>query len=487
MSRPKTFDAERPGEAPLLLKADEVAKMLGLGRTKVYEMMASGKLPVVRIGTAVRVRGVLQPIRQKVLHRLPLDSHGQPKLLLPQNLFQLLLHLTTGFTIHVLANPLSVAVSDVHDTSEAAILAFVNAPFTPPTPTFLRLLFPRFHDFSLPPGQARQTVACRPMTCAKRLRRSLRVLPNPLEQPLARKPRLRPKSFVSYKQLTEQHLVPTIGKIELAKLTPQDVQELLNEIVKKGLSARTAQYVRAVLRRALNQALKWGLVARNVAALVDPPRIVRHEVQPFAVEEIKELLGLFEQNRLGALYLLALTHGLRQGEALGLRWEDVDLKKKELRVRQTLQWVDGEWQFVEPKTKQSRRGFALTEQIVKALRKHRKVQLEERLLAGGDWKEYGLVFTTRSGKPLDGVNVTRDFKRLLKRGKLPMRRFHDLRHTTASLLLYQKVHPRVVMDLLGHSEIRVTMDLYSHVAPVLQREAADEMDALLKTVKARRK
>jgi integrase len=301
------------------------------------------------------------------------------------------------------------------------------------------------------------------------------------------KPRLRPKSFVSYKQLTEHHLVPTIGKIELAKLTPQDVQELLNEMVKKGLSARTAQYVRAVLRRALNQALKWGLVARNVAALVDPPRILRHEVQPFAVEEIKKLLGLFEQNRLGALYLLALTHGLRQGEALGLRWEDVDLKKKELRVRQTLQWVDGEWQFVEPKTKQSRRGFALTEQIVKALRKHRKAQLEERLLAGGEWNEYGLVFTTRTGKPLDGVNVTRDFKRLLKRGKLPVRRFHDLRHTTASLLLYQKVHPRVVMDLLGHSEIRVTMDLYSHVAPVLQREAADEMDALLRTVKARRK
>jgi len=108
-------------------------------------------------------------------------------------------------------------------------------------------------------------------------------------------------------------------------------------------------------------------------------------------------------------------------------------------------------------------------------------------LAGADWKEYGLVFTTRTGKPLDGVNVTRDFKRLLKWGKLPTRRFHDLRHTTASLLLFQKVHPRVVMDLLGHSEIRVTMDLYSHVAPVLQREAADEMDALLKTVKARRK
>jgi integrase len=151
-----------------------------------------------------------------------------------------------------------------------------------------------------------------------------------------------------------------------------------------------------------------------------------------------------------------------------------------------LQWVKGKPEFREPKTKQSRRTIALGESVVRALRNHRKVQLEQRLLAGADWQENGLVFATRTGRPLDGVNVTKDFKRLLKNSGLPPRRFHDLRHTTASLLLHQKVQPRVVADLLGHSEIRVTMDLYSHVAPVMRREAADEMDALLKAAKARR-
>jgi integrase len=296
------------------------------------------------------------------------------------------------------------------------------------------------------------------------------------------KGRVRPKTFVSYRQLTNNHLIPAIGKIDLSKLSPQHVEEMLNDVVAKGLSPRTAQYVRAVLRRALGRALKWGLVARNVAALVDPPRTVRPEVEPFTVEEMPKLLSAFEGERLGALFLLALTHGLRQGEALGLKWAEVDLAEKTLRVRHALQWVDGKPEFVETKTKQSKRVIALSDRVVKALKAHRKAQLEARMKAGDRWTDQGLVFTTRTGAPLDGINVTRYFKRMLKNAELPIRRFHDLRHTTASLLLYQKVHPRVVMDLLGHSEIRVTMDLYSHVAPALQREAADQMDALLDAV-----
>ena len=135
----------------------------------------------------------------------------------------------------------------------------------------------------------------------------------------------------------------------------------------------------------------------------------------------------------------------------------------------------------------SRRTFALSADTAKRLKQHRKAQLEDRLLAGGSWEDHGLVFTTHTGRPLDGINVTRDFKRMLKKAQLPIRRFHDLRHTAASFLLYQKVPPRVVMELLGHSGIRVTMDLYSHVAPVLQREAADQMDVLLRRAKASKK
>jgi len=298
---------------------------------------------------------------------------------------------------------------------------------------------------------------------------------------------VRPKTFKSYEHLVTYHVIPSLGKIELTKLSPQHLQDFFSDRLEKGLSARTVQYIRAVLRRALNQALQWGLVARNVATLVTGPRVVRRSVQPFTVDEVPKLLRGLESERLGALYLLTLSHGLRQGEALGLRWCDVDLKAKTLTVSQSLQWVDGEPHFVEPKTRQSRRTIALSGAAVKTLLQHRKRQLQERLLAGGDWQNSGLVFSTRTGRPLDGLNVTRDFQRMLKKAGLPVRRFHDLRHTTASLLLYQNVHPRVVADLLGHSEIRVTMDLYSHVAPALRREAADEMDALLKTAKARGK
>jgi integrase len=212
--------------------------------------------------------------------------------------------------------------------------------------------------------------------------------------------------------------------------------------------------------------------------------VVTKEVEPFAVAQISRLLGAFEGERLGALYLLALSHGLRQGEALGLKWEDVDLKAKTLRVRHALQWVEGKPQLVETKTKQSKRQVALTDRVLTSLRTHRQVQLEDRLRAGGAWEEHGLVFSTQRGRPLDGTNVLRDFKRMLKKAALPGRRFHDLRHTTASLLMHQNVHPRVVMDLLGHSEFRVTMDLYSHVGPVLQRGAAEQMDILLNTAEA---
>jgi integrase len=245
------------------------------------------------------------------------------------------------------------------------------------------------------------------------------------------KPSVRHKTYVSYKQLLTKHVIPVIGQRELTKLTPQHVQEMLNDIHRDGLSARTVQYVRAVLRRALNQALKWGLVHRNVAALTDSPHVIRKDVEPFSVAEIPKLLAAFEGVRQGTLYLLALSHGLRQGEALGLLWDHVDLKAKTLRVKHSLQWVEKEARFVEPKTKHSRRQIALSERVGKALKKHRKTQLEDRLRAGGDWQENGLVFTTRTGRPLDGVNVTRDFKRMLKSAKLPIRRFHDLRHTTA--------------------------------------------------------
>lgn len=295
------------------------------------------------------------------------------------------------------------------------------------------------------------------------------------------KPTVRPKTYHSYQQLVRLHLKPALGHHQLAKLDPQHVQALINAKLAEGLSPRTVQYLHAVLRRALGQALKWNLVPRNVARLVDPPRVERPEMLALTPEQARRFLDAVGDDRLGALYSVAVALGLRQSEILGLRWEDVDFEQRTLRVRVQLLRIDGAKRLVEPKTRQSRRTLPLPATIVAGLRAHRSRQLQERLLAGARWEGNGwdLVFTTTRGGPLDARHLVRAFKDHLVRAGLPDIRFHDLRHSCASLLVAQGLHPRVVMEILGHSTITLTMNTYSHVMPALQREAADMMDNLL--------
>jgi integrase len=208
-------------------------------------------------------------------------------------------------------------------------------------------------------------------------------------------------------------------------------------------------------------------------------QVRRPEVKPFTPDEARLFLEVIRGDRLEALYSVALAVGLRQGEALGLRWGDIDLNSGTLRVRSALQWLYGKPHFVEPKTERSRRSIALPRVAIDALRPHRTRQFEERLIAGSSWQEHGLVFATTVGSPIHPRNLVRHFHRTLEKAGLPKKRFHDLRHTCASLLLAQGVQPRVVMEILGHSQISLTMDTYSHVIPALTREAANHMDAIL--------
>ena len=294
------------------------------------------------------------------------------------------------------------------------------------------------------------------------------------------KPSVRPSTFRGYEGKVRTHILPGLGQVRLVKLTPQRLEAFLNEKRGAGLSPQTVQHLRAILRAALSDAVKWGLVPRNVAALVDGPRVPHHDIQPLSPHEARRLLDAVAPHRLGALFSVALAVGLWQGEALGLRWEDTDLDAGTLTVRKTLQRIDGAFEIVEPKTVRSRRTVALPSAAVDALRTHRARQMEERLMAGSEWKDdRGLVFTTATGRPLQGTNVTRTFQQLLARAGLRRQRFHDLRHSCASLLLAQGVHPRVVMETLGHSQIGLTMNTYSHVLPPLQREAAARMDEVL--------
>lgn len=256
----------------------------------------------------------------------------------------------------------------------------------------------------------------------------------------------------------------------------------MNRKLKSGLSPRTVQYIHAVIRRALVQARKWQLVPHNVAKLVDPPRARRHEVVPLTPEQARAFLEAAKGERLEALYTVAEALGLRRSEALGLQWQDIDFEAETLRVRFSLQRIEGKLQLVEPKSAKSKRTIAMPKATIRALREHKKRQLEEKMLVGPEWHETGFVFTSIIGTPLEPDNIGRWFKPLLKKAGLPNIRFHDLRHTAASLLLVQGVQPRVVMETLGHSQIALTMNTYSHVMPVLIREAAARMDEILESI-----
>ena len=290
---------------------------------------------------------------------------------------------------------------------------------------------------------------------------------------------VRARTHESYKTTVERHIIPMLGRHDLAKLTAQHVNTLLKTKAAEGLSATTVKYIRTILRVALNQAVKWDLVPRNVIAAVPVPRIERHEVRAMTPDEARRFLDAIRGNRLEALYTVALALGLRQGEALGLHWADVDLDTGTLRVRWSLQRIAKTLQLVAPKTEHSKRTITIPPPAVAALRAHRVRQMEERLRAGAAWQDTGLVFTTPIGTPLDKANLGKRFKAVLKQVGLPSMRFHDLRHCCASLLLAQNVHPKVVQEILGHSQISMTLDLYSHVLPAAKSDAADLMGRLL--------
>lgn len=293
------------------------------------------------------------------------------------------------------------------------------------------------------------------------------------------KRRVRYSTHDSYARMVRDHIKPELGRIQLAKLSAPQVESFLNVKLMGGLSPRTVQYLHAILRSALTQATKWGLVPRNVVKLVDAPRPNRPEVQPLSPAQALQFLAAVRGHRLEALYSVALAVGLRQGEALALEWKDVDLERSTLTVRATLQRVDGKLVRLEPKTARSRRTVHLPGVAVEALRQHRERQAEERQLAGTRWVERGLVFPSTIGTPQDARNVVRHFHQTLDLLGFPRQRYHDLRHTCASLLLAQGVHARTVMEVLGHSQISLTMDTYSHLMPSVMRDAATRMDAVL--------
>jgi integrase len=297
---------------------------------------------------------------------------------------------------------------------------------------------------------------------------------------------VRPKTYVQYKQIVMGHIVPVFGRIKLKDLRPDQIQSLYNNKLKMGASNRTVRMIHSVLHVSLAQALKMGLIGRNPADAVTRPKLIRKEMKTLTDIQVQTLLLAVRGNRYEDLYLLAVTSGLREGELLGLMWTDLDWITRHLSIQRQLQRLPNQGLvFTEPKSASGRRVIVLGSSTIEKLREHYQRQRLERLAAGERWVENDLMFPSTIGTPTDWRNVVRDFKAILRASKLPNIRFHDLRHTAATLMLQQGIHPKVVQERLGHSQISLTLDTYSHVLPNMQEEAAEKIDELILPVAVR--
>jgi integrase len=279
--------------------------------------------------------------------------------------------------------------------------------------------------------------------------------------------------------------VPAFGSLRLEQLTPQIVQRWLVQHKTAHGARRRITLAHATLRSALSEAKRLQLVSLNVAQLVKVPKPTARPITPLDVDQARTFLAAADAHRLGSLFSVALACGLRLGEATGLRWEDINLTSGEVRIRQQLQRVGKQLVLQALKTEKSRRTLMLPQVLLDRVRSHRTRQLEERLKTGAAWVDTGLVFTTlarqpgyRSGAGLHPRNVLRTFHRLLAKAALPRVRFHDLRHSAASLLIAEGVPLVEVSLLLGHSELRTTSDLYGHLQQQTASRAALRMNAM---------
>jgi integrase len=301
----------------------------------------------------------------------------------------------------------------------------------------------------------------------------------------SQKQSVRPRTYERYEEVVRLHIVPSLGTHQLQKLSPQQVQSLYAQRLAAGYSPTTVHHIHNVLHKALKAAVRWDLLARNVCELVDPPRKAHFEGQALTVAQSRRLLAATHGHRLEALFHLELATGLRRGEIMGLKWQDINFEKGELRVQRILSRVPSKmpgkgYVEAEVKTAKSRRKIMLAPFAVEALKQHRERQGRERTKTGDAWEDHDYVFCTLLGTHL---NPTRDILNLLKafltKAELPDIRFHDLRHSVASLLFAENMHPKIVQEILGHSNIAITLDIYSHMLPTMDGGAPGRLENLL--------
>jgi integrase len=295
-----------------------------------------------------------------------------------------------------------------------------------------------------------------------------------------------PRTLDSYQSIVSRHLIPNLGHLPLTQIQPQHIQEYYARSLAGGrvdgkgaLSARSVLHIHRVLFQALNYAVRQGLLIRNVADLVDPPRARKTRMKTLIPQEVSRLLNATQDTVYYPIIYTAVNTGLRQAELLGLRWHDLDLDLATLSVTQVLYKRRGTCQFKEPKSAHSRRRLDLSPSLALFLRQYRNRREAEYLLLGKPLREDDLVFSNANGSPMDPGTLTHNFARIARRAGLSGTRFHDLRHTFASLMLLAGIHPKIVSEMLGHSSVAFTLDTYSHVIGGLQQAAVRRLDEVL--------
>ena len=296
------------------------------------------------------------------------------------------------------------------------------------------------------------------------------------------RPAIRVSSYVKYRKLLKNYLIPGLGHIALQKVTPQQVQFFYSSLLKRGLAPKTVKDVHGVLHKALETAVSWNLVARNVCDVVSPPRVPEAETIVLTLPQARALLAQVREHRLEPLLMLALTTAMRRGELLALRWSCINFEERSLQVKRTVDFIP-RFGFVEtePKSKKGRRNILLAGFVTEALQAHRLHQAELRQHLGMTWIEKDLVFTNGHGDYFSPNTLLKIFGRILKQTGLPHVRFHDLRHSAATILLAMGVHPKIVQEILGHSQISMTFDRYAHMLPSMQEDVPGKWDEMFRS------
>lgn len=293
---------------------------------------------------------------------------------------------------------------------------------------------------------------------------------------------LRLQTWRQYRQLVRDYVIPTLGNVRLFDISPGSIQSLYDQMVRDGKGLRTIQLLHAVMHSSLKQAVKLGILGRNPDDATNPPRPKKKEMSFLDETQVQRLLIVAKETQVRnlALYQLAVSTGMRQGELLGLKWGDVAWGERQIHVKRQLKRVPGKgFEFAQPKTKSGIRRIAIGEQIATSLRNHQQILSMEMQSSRNKWTDHELIFPNSLGRPMSARYLLTQFKRILEDANLPIMRFHDLRHTAASLMLNEGVPVLIVAKRLGHSKPSITLDIYGHIVPSMQTKAAELMDEVI--------